>query len=319
MKLRSAILGVVAATLLAGTAAAQGLGGGSPLTIIVPFNPGGAVDTAVRNLAHVMSQNMGETILIDNRPGGASTIGMNAVARAAPDGLTLGAANISFAVNPAVLDDIPYDTETDFEAVGLIAVIPLALSVNPNVPARSVEEFIELARNENLTIASAGYSTSSHLSIELFMYETGITLNHVPYRGGESQLAAVSGDVDSLFSTITTSLGAFESGDLIPLAVSTIERDPRLPDVPTVDESGIEGFDMGDWIGLVAPAGTPREAIDRINAEIQKALASEELQQRYADAGAMVRGGSPEDMAAHIEREIVKWADVVETMGIVVE
>lgn len=292
-----------------------------PINLVVPFAAGGSTDIISRIVAEQLGKDLGRSVIVLNRPGGAGTIGLAEVARAAPDGTTFGLANISFGVNPYVVKDMPYDSEKDFVSVGRIAVVPLALSVNPSVPAKTVKEFIDLAKAKpgELSYASAGYVTTGHLSMELFSYLTGIKMVHVPYKGGASQLAAQNGEVAGLFSTIATSKKAFESGGLRPLGVSTATRDPALPDVPTIAEAGVAGFDMGDWIGIVAPKGTPDAIVAELNKKLLATLANPDVQARIEKAGAHVKPSSPAEMTAHIRSELDKWKKVVETAGIKVE
>ncbi|HVY56269.1 MAG TPA: tripartite tricarboxylate transporter substrate binding protein [Xanthobacteraceae bacterium] len=288
-----------------------------PIRIIVPFAPGGSTDAVVRILAKKLSDNLGGSVYIENRPGGAATIGTNQVAQAAPDGYTLGAANISFGANPAILKRIPYDTEKDFVPVGLVARVPLVLAVHPSVPAKSVKELIALARAKpgGLSYASAGYGSGSHLSMELFNYLTGLKMLHVPYNGGGPQVAgALGGQITALFATIPSSMQYFASGQLVGLGVSTAKRDPRLPDLPTIAEAGVPGYEMGDWVGLIAPKDTPSAIVERLNREMLKALADPEVKSRIESVGTQVAAGTPEDLRVHIQSELAKWRKVAETM-----
>jgi tripartite-type tricarboxylate transporter receptor subunit TctC len=292
-----------------------------PINLVVPFAAGGSTDIISRIVAEQLSKDMGRSVIVLNRPGGAGTIGLGEVARATPDGLTLGLANISFGVNPYVVKDMPYDTEKDFVSLGQIAVVPLALAVNPSVPAKSVKEFIDLAKSKpgELSYASAGYVTTGHLSMELFSYLTGIKLVHVPYKGGASQLAAQNGEVAALFSTITTSKKAYESGGLRPLGVTTAARDPNLPDVPTIAEAGVPGYEMGDWIGVIAPKGTSPEFVADFHKKLAAALSNPDVKARIEKVGAQVRTSTPAEMDEHIKQELAKWKKVVEATGIKVE
>jgi tripartite-type tricarboxylate transporter receptor subunit TctC len=290
-----------------------------PIRIVVPFAAGGSTDAVIRIVAQQVAETIGGSIVIDNRPGGAATIGMNQVAQSAPDGYTLGAANISFGVNASLLKKLPYDTQKDFVPVGFVARVPLVLAVHPSVPARTVKELIALAKAkpDSLTYASAGYGSGSHLSMELFGYLAGTKMVNVPYNGGGPQVAgALGGQITALFATIPAAQQHFQSGKLIPLGVTTAQRDPRLPEVPTVAEAGVPGYEMGDWVGVVAPAGTPAAVVARLNREIDKALALGDVKAKIEAIGTQVVGGTPEALAAHIGQEIVKWRKVVETTGI---
>jgi tripartite-type tricarboxylate transporter receptor subunit TctC len=308
--------------LLAGVAGAQDYPK-RPVRIIVPFAAGGSTDAVVRILAQKMSDNLGSSVFVDNRPGGAATIGMNAVAHAAADGYTLGAANIAFGVNPSLLDKgVPYDTDKDFVPIGFVALVPLVLAVHPSVPARSVKELIALAKAkpEALSYASAGYGSGSHLSMELFSYLTGAKFTHVPYNGGGPQVAgALGGQITALFATIPSSLQHFKSGALIPLAVTTVKRDPRLPELPTLAEAGVADYEMGDWIGIVAPKDTPSAIVTTLNREIDKALAAPDVVDKIEKIGTQVVGGPPDVLAHHIRQELKKWREVVAAMGLHVQ
>lgn len=293
-----------------------------PIRVIVPFAAGGSTDAVVRILAQRLSETLGNTVFVDNRPGGAATIGMNVVAHAAPDGYTLGAANISFGVNPSLLEKVPYDVEKDFVPVSFVALVPLVLAVHPSVPARSVQELIALlkAKPNTLSYASAGYGSGSHLSMELFAYLTGTRMVHVPYNGGGPQVAgALGGQIAALFATIPSSLQHFQSGALIPLAVTTAKRDPRLPDVPTLAEAGVADYEMGDWIGIVAPHGTPEAIVTKLNHEIDAALAVPDVANKIEQIGTQVVGGTPGALAHHISRELKRWHEVVAAMGLHVQ
>jgi tripartite-type tricarboxylate transporter receptor subunit TctC len=290
-----------------------------PVRIVVPFAAGGSTDAVVRILAQQLSEQLGNSFFVDNRPGGAATIGMNVVAHAAADGYTLGAANISFGVNPSLIGKVPYDTEKDFVPVGFVALVPLVLAVHPSIPVRSVEELVALAKAkpETLSYSSAGYGSGSHLSMELFCYLTGTKLTHVPYNGGGPQVAAtLSGQIPILFATIPSSLQHFKSGALIPLAITTAKRDPSLPDVSTVAEAGVPGYEMGDWIGIVAPKGAPAATVTRLNQEIDKALAVPDVRAKIEKIGTQVVGGPPAALENHIRQELDKWHKVVTTMGL---
>jgi tripartite-type tricarboxylate transporter receptor subunit TctC len=290
-----------------------------PIHIIVPFAPGGSTDAVVRILANQLEKELNGTVVVENRAGGAATIGMAQVAQAAPDGYTLGAANIAFGANPTLLKSLPYDTVKDFAPVSLVARVPLVLAVNPSVPANSVMEFIALvkAKPETITYGTAGHGSGSDLSMALFAYLTGIKMVNVPYNGGAPQVAgAVGGHVNALFATIPAGLGHFGSGKLRPLGISTVTRDPTLPQVPTIAEAGVPNYEMGDWVGIVAPAKTSPAIIDKLNTAIVKALAVPEVKTRIEKIGTQVAGSTPAEFDAFIKNEIKKWNKVIETMGL---
>lgn len=293
-----------------------------PIHIVVPFAPGGSTDAVVRILGAQLEKELSATIVVDNRPGGAATIGMNSVAQAAPDGYTLGAANISLGANPSLLKSVPYDVRKDFAPIGLVARVPLVLAVHPSVPAKTVKEFIALAKEKpgSMTYDTAGHGSGSDLSMALFNYLTGLKMVNVPFNGGAPQVAAaVAGQVNALFATIPSALGFFKSGKLRPLGISTLKRDASLPDVPTIAEAGVPNYEMGDWIGIVAPAKTPQATIDKLNAAINKALAVPEVRAKIEKIGTQAAGGTPAEFATFISGEIVKWDKVVNAMDLKVK
>lgn len=316
--LRRISLALMTSIIIAGPAMAQDYPT-RPIRIIVPFAPAGSTDAVVRILAQQLGENLGQSVVVENRPGGAATIGMNLVAQAAPDGYTLGAANISFGANPSLLGKVPYDPVKDFVPVSYVAQVPLVLSVHPSLPVRSVKDLIALIKSKPnaLNYSSAGYGSGSHLSMALFCYLTGTKMVNVPFNGGGPQVAAtLSGEPPILFATIPSSLQYFRSGQLIPLAISTAKRDASLPNVPTVAEAGVPDYEMGDWVGIVAPKGTPEAIVVTLNREIDRVLAMPGVKEKFEKIGTQVMGGTPEDLANHIHRELDKWNKVVTTMGI---
>lgn len=290
-----------------------------PIRIIVPFAVGGSTDVVFRILAPRLSEGLGQQVVVDNRPGGAATIGMDMAAKSPPDGHTLGVANLSFGANPFMLSKMPFDTEKDLAPVSLVTLVPMVLSVHPSVPARSVRELIALAKAKpgSLNYGSAGNASANHLATELFKYSTGINLVHVPYKGGgPAVISIVSGETAILFATIPSSIQHFKSGKLVGLGVSTAKRDPTLPDVPTVAEAGVPGYEVQEWQGVMAPAGTPGAIIKRLHQEIVKTLALPDVKERIAGVGAHAVGSTPEELAAFIKKEFATWAKVIKTAGI---
>jgi len=293
-----------------------------PIHIVVPFAPGGSTDAVVRILGAQLEKELGTTVVVDNRPGGAATIGMNAVAQAAPDGYTLGAANISLGANPSLLKSVPYDVRKDFVPVVLVARVPLVLAVHPSVPAKSVKEFIALAKAKpgSMSYDTAGHGSGSDLSMALFAYLTGLKMVNVPFNGGAPQVAAaVAGQVNALFATIPSALGFFKSDKLRPLGISTLKRDPSLPDVPTIAEAGVPNYEMGDWIGIVVPAKTPQPIVDKLNGTTNKALAVADVRAKIEKIGTQPAGGTPAEFAAFISGELTKWDKVVKAMDLKVK
>lgn len=290
-----------------------------PIHIVVPFAPGGSTDAVIRILGNQLEKELNATVVVDNRAGGAATIGMSAVAQATPDGYTLGAANIAFGANPTLLKSLPYDTVKDFAPVSLVARVPLVLAVHPSVPANSVKEFIALAKSKpgDMTYSTAGHGSGSDLSMALFAYLAGIKMVNVPFNGGGPQVAnAVGGHVNALFATIPAGQSHFASGGLRPLGITTLKRDPTLPNVPTISEAGVPDYEMGDWVGIVVPAKTPPAVIDKLNKAIVKALAVPDVKARIEKIGTQVAASSPDEFGAFIKTELTKWNKVIDAMGI---
>jgi tripartite-type tricarboxylate transporter receptor subunit TctC len=247
---------------------------------------------------------------------------MSVVAQSAPDGYILGAANIAFGANPSLLKTLPYDTLKDFTPVSLVARVPLVLAVHQSVPVNNVQEFIAAAKAspDTMTYSTAGHGSGSELSMGLLAYLTGLKLVNVPYNGGGPQVAgAVGGHVKSLFATIPAGQAHFASGVLRPLGITTLKRDPTLPNVPPIAEAGVPEYEMGDWIGIVAPAKTPPALVEKLNKAIAKALAVPETQSRIEKIGTQVEGSSPEQFDAFIKKEMTKWSKVVDTMGLKIQ
>lgn len=290
-----------------------------PVRIIVPFAPGGSTDIVTRLLAPQLSINLGQSVVVDNRGGGAAMIGMEMVAKAPPDGHTLGVATLTFALNPSLFAKLPYNSERDFAPVGLVSVMPFVIMVHPSVPARSVKELIALAkaRPGALNFSSSGVGSASQMAIELFKYMTNTDMVHIGYSGGGPAIMAVlSGQVSIFTGSILAGSSHFKSGRLIPLGLTGTHRDPAIPDVPTIAESGLPGYELHEYQGMVAPAGTPAPVIQRLNAEIVKALANPELKQRFTSQGAQIIASTPEQLSDHIRKQTALWAKVIKSAGI---
>ena len=290
------------------------------IRIIIPWPAGGGTDTMFRFWTPRLAENLGQQVVIDNRPGASSMIGLDIVAKSQSDGYTLGVANIAFGVNPFLRSKIPFDTEKDFMPVSLTVFVPMVLSVHPSVPARSVKELIALAKAKpgSLLYASAGNASATHLATELFKYVSGINMVHVPYKGGGYTVTSIlSGETAVLFATIPNSLRHFRSGKMIALGISTPKRDRVLPDVPTISEAiGLPGFSVSEWQGVVVPRGTPSAVISRLHQEIVKVLARPDVVERIEAAGAQPVGSTPEEMAAYIRTEFARWSKVIKAVGI---
>jgi tripartite-type tricarboxylate transporter receptor subunit TctC len=287
-----------------------------PIRLVVPFAPGGSTDVMARLVAHELSAVLGQTVLVDNRAGGATNIGADLVAKAPADGYTLLMGTTTQAINTSLFEKLPYDLEKDFSPVAGIASSPSVLVVNPGVPVHSVAELVARAKAEpgTLAYASSGNGSTAHLAGELFKTSTGVELLHVPYKGAGPALAdVVSGQVQMMFGFTAGALPFIKSGQLRPLAVTSRARLPDWPDMPTMEEAGISGYEVSVWYGVLAPAGTPREIVDRLAAETTKAVKG--LDAKFEEFGAYPLATTPEGFAAFIHDEIRKWADIVKRAG----
>ena len=291
-----------------------------PIRYIVAFPPGGASDIIARLVVPALNEGFGQQVIIDNRGGAAGTIGAEIAARATPDGYTLFACNIaSLAVSPALYKKLGYDPERDFAPIGLMASNPNALAVHPSIPAATVAEFIAFAkaRPSKLNYGSAGIGTSPQLSMELFMMTAGIDLVHVPYKGGGPLLVALmAAEVQSMFGTVPSLLGPIRSGKARVLGVTSKTRAPDLPDVPTIAESGMPGFEVISWQGLCTPAGVPKPTLERVRAVLAAALARPDTRKRLAESGFQAHPLTPEKFAEFIRSERAKWSKLVKDVGI---
>jgi tripartite-type tricarboxylate transporter receptor subunit TctC len=247
---------------------------------------------------------------------------MDYVAKSAPDGHTLGVATLTFALNPSLFSKLPYNTEKDFAPVSLVSIVPFAFAIHPSVPARSVKQFIALAKAKPgaLNYSSSGIGSASQMAAELFKYMTNTDMVHIPYTGGgPAMVALLSGQVSLFVLSIPGGLPHFKSGKLIALGVTSSKRDPTLPDVPTIAESGLPGYELLEYQGIVAPAATPRPVITRLQQEIVKSLAAPDLKERFITSGAYVVGSTPEELANHVKKEIATWGKVIKAADIRLE
>jgi tripartite-type tricarboxylate transporter receptor subunit TctC len=289
-----------------------------PIKIVVPYPPGGFNDTLARTLADKMHGAWGQTVLVENRPGGGTTIGTNLVARAPADGHTLLIVSFAFAVNPTLYRTLPYDTVSDFAPVALAAGTPNLLVVNPKLPIRSVEELIALAKSKpaGLNYASAGNGSSNHLCMELFKSLTGANLVHVAYRGSAPAVTdLIGGQVDVMFDNTPNVWPHVKAGKLRALAVSGATRSPFTPELPTVAQAGVKGFDVTVWFGVVAPRATPEAVVEKLNAEVNRILRLKEVAALFRGQGVEPLGGSAAQFEAFLRAQIDKWAAVVKTSG----
>ena len=282
-----------------------------PIEVIVPFAAGGSIDITFRIVGAALSKRLGQQVVIFNKPGAGASLGMAAVARAAPDGYTLGASSFAFAANPAVLEKLPFDPIKDFEPVTLVARSPMWLLVNPKTPARTVQEFIDWVKSKpegSLNYGSVGVASSGHLITELFLSQAGLKMTHVPYTTGPLP-ALAQGDIHLQFSPIPTAVPWVNDKRLVTLGITSLEADPSTPNIPPVSKT-LPGFDTFEWPSIVAPAGTPRAIIDRIRQEVAAVLAEPEVKERLATLGSQAVGSTPAEFAEHIKKEIAQWGDV---------
>ena len=293
-----------------------------PVRIVVPYAPGGGTDLTTRLIAQRLTERLGKSVVVENRPGGAGNLGVEVVARSAPDGYTLLMAGLSFAVNPALFAKLNFDAIEDFEAVSLVAKVPLVVVVHPSVKANSIPELIALAKANpgRLNYASGGIGTANHVAGELFKYMAKVDIVHVPYKGGGPALSDVTGgQVQILFNTMTSTVGFIKSGKLRGLAVTGTQRLPETPELPTVAESGLPGFEVSAWFGVMAPAKTPQAIVKRLNEEIVAITRSAEARESFAQQSAEPVGSTPQAFAAHVRGEIDKWTKVARAANLKAE
>ncbi|TCL69764.1 tripartite tricarboxylate transporter substrate binding protein [Rhizobium sp. BK251] len=294
-----------------------------PVTLVVPFAAGGSTDVVARIIAQKMSEDLGQQVVVQNVAGAGGNLGADNVARAAPDGYTILMGTVAtHALNPLILKSTPYDPEKDFAPVSLLVVVPNVLVVNPELPAKNVEELLALlkASPDQYSYASSGNGTPLHLSGELFKSMAGVSMQHIPYKGAGPALNDVIGNqVPIMFDNLPSSSAHIKAGTLRALAVTTKERAPSFPDVPTIAESGIPGYETYTWNALFAPAGTPPEVVARLNESANKALKDPAVAERMKEFSATIVGSTPEELGAHVKAEIVKWTPVVQGANIQME
>ena len=288
-----------------------------PVRFVVPFAPGGSTDTLARTLGQKLSEALGEQVVVDNRSGGSGNIGMEIVARAAPDGHTIVLGYIAnLAIGPSLYAKLPFDPVKDFAPVTQLASSPNVLAAHPAVPARNLKELIALARARPVNFASAGVASVGHLTGEFLNSLAGIKMVHVPYKGsGQAVTDLLGGHVQLMFSGFSSALPHIRAGKLRALAVTGAKRSPALPDVPTIAESGFPKFEATAWYGVLAPAQTPRPIVIRLHDEIIKALQLPDVKERLASVGFEIVGSTPEAFGAYIQSEIRKWEKVVKASG----
>lgn len=289
-----------------------------PIRFIVPQAAGSATDTVARLLGAELAQELGQQIIVEDRPGGALTIGLDLVAKSPPDGYTIGMGPIgALAITRHMVAKLPYDIERDFQPIALVARGHLLLAVSPNLPIHSVQELIDYARKNpgKLSNASSSNGSPGHVGGELFKFMTGTQIQHVPYRGGSLAINdLIAGHVDLMFESLQSIAPFAAAGKVRALGVSGAHRSPAFPDLPTIGES-VPGYLAPTWTGVIAPAGVPRPVVDKLNAAINKVLTSEAFKQKFAKIGDEPAGGTPEDFASTIRTDSAKWADVVKRSG----
>ncbi len=321
-KALAAMVLVVTATagvLGAAPAQAQGAWPDKPLKLVVPYPAGGNADNTARLLATQLGQRLGQQVVVDNRPGGSGTIGAAVVAKAPADGYTLLLDATAFTVNPSLFPKLPFDATKDFAPISLVLQVPLLMVVPANSPFQSVADLVKAAkaRPGHLTYASAGNGGAQHLAGELFKQGQKVAMTHIPYRGGAPALTdLIGGQVDVMFSATTASGPFVKSGKLRALAISSPRRVEGWESVPTVAESGVPGFQVSEWNGLFAPAGTPRPVLERLEAEARAIVASPEMKKRFAELGVQGVDSSAQEFSSFLKAETTKWAEVIRTSGI---
>jgi tripartite-type tricarboxylate transporter receptor subunit TctC len=319
MPSRTAWLALLGLFVLTSSGHAQSTYPSRPVRIVVPSPPAGGTDIIARVLAQYFSTAMGQQFFVENRPGAGNMIGIESVARAAPDGYTLLFVPSTLALNSVMYKKVSYDPVRDFAPITLAAAANNVLVVNPAIPAKALVEFIALAKGKpgQLTYGTPGIGTSPHMSMELFKSLAGVDLQHVPYRGTAPAMTdVISGQIASMFSNALTAKPQIESGAIRALGVSGRKRSEALPSVPPIAEAGVPSYEATQWYGLVAPAGTPPDIIARLHAEATAALKTQEMKDKLASDGAEPVGTTPQEFAAHIKGELEKWAAVARTAKI---
>jgi tripartite-type tricarboxylate transporter receptor subunit TctC len=290
-----------------------------PIRLVVPFTPGGSTDILARVIGVKLTEAWGKQVVIDNRPGAGGNIGVDLVAKSPADGYTLVMGHIgTFGVNPTLYPKLPYDPIKDFQPITLVALVPNMLSVNPALPAKSVKELIALAKAKPGTInfGSGGNGSAAHLAGEYFKLMTKTEITHIPYRGTSPAVTdLIAGQIQMIITGVPPTLNFVKTGKLRALAVATSKRLPLLPDLPTISEAGVPGYEATQWYGVLAPAGTPKPIVAKLNAEMAKAIKGPDVREKLAADAAEPVGNSPEEFGAFIKKEIARWAPVIKASG----
>jgi tripartite-type tricarboxylate transporter receptor subunit TctC len=320
---RAMLLLVMLAAVPATHAATSDAYPNRPIRLLVGVPPGGANDFVARAIAQQLTEQLGQSVVVENRGGAGGNIAADFVAKSAPDGYTLFLSVIgTMAINPSLYPSMPFDSIKDFATISQLTSMPQVMLVHPSIPAKNLPEFIAYAKKnpDKISFASGGSGTATHLAAELFKTMAGVEMVHVPYKGnGPATVDLLSGRVTVMFDQIATALPSVRDGRLNAMGVSTAKRSPAAPDIPTIAEAGLPGYDVTTWHGLVAPAGTPRPIIDRLHDEVVKALNSPMVKERFAAAGIVPVSSTPEQFAAFTQAEVVRWRAVVKASGAKVE
>jgi tripartite-type tricarboxylate transporter receptor subunit TctC len=317
----SAALGL-ALTIAAPAFAQVGNYPNKPIRIVVPYPPGGFNDTLARTVGAKLQAAWGQSVVVDNKPGGATVIGLDAAAKSPPDGYTLVILPFSFAVNPAIFAKLPYDSQKDFTPITLAATTANLLVVPVTSPFNSLKDLLAQAKAKpgSISYASTGIGSSNHLSMEKFKQMAGVDITHVPYKGSAPAVTdLIGGQVNVMFDNVSNVLPHVKSGKLKALAVTTSARSPLTPELPTVTEAGVPGYEVGVWFGIAAPGGTPRPIVDKLNAEIVKILHMPDVKEKFSAQGVDAIGSTVEQFQSHLQAQRTMWAKVVKDAGVTPE
>lgn len=323
-KLGAALAAAAVFGALSTNAAAAEWPGAKPITMIIPYAAGGFADTRMRMLGEELAKELKANVVIENKAGAGGVIGTAEIARAKPDGYTIGSGHLApLSVNPTLMPkNVPYDVQKDLTPVILIEEAPLILNVNKKVPVNSIAELIDLSKKDpgRITFGSSGVGGAHHLSGELFANSAGVEMTHVPYKGGAPAATdLMAGHIDMMFEMGYAAMPAIQADKVKPLGVTSSQRLPLLPNVPTIAEAGLPGFESYNWQGIVVPAGTPQDVVEKLNAAFNKILKKPEVIQAFEQTGGQVGGGTPEEFGKFIQDERAKWAEVIKEANISVD
>lgn len=318
--IRRLLCGAVATALLPLAALAQGGYPDKPVRFVVPYPPGGGTDVIARIVQGKLQAQLGQPVVIDNRGGGGGSLGTDIAAKSPADGYTVLFTLSSHTINPAIFPKLPFDTERDFEAVGIVASLPQILVVRPEFEASTIQELIALAKKKPLQFASVGNGSPSHLAGELLNLRAGLKITHIPYRGGGPAVTdVIGGQVPMLWVSIPAAAQFVKTGKLKALAVSTVKRSAAFPDVPTMQEAGVADFEVDSWYAMFVPAKTPKPVIDRLNKALNAAVADPEVKEKLLAQGSEAVGGTPAQLARTVSTELLKWAKLAKDVNIKAE